>query len=139
MSIDFPARVALPGIGTALKAQIERLKAYLHHRLRNVPGDKSGIEGIRRMEMCLQPVLHDLAQKGQQDLVWLEQQGIIIEGDMLRPTLAEPGEFHQCTFEWACRKRWVHLRHRTVGTLEGTAISEFDYANLQVRIGFPQR
>ena len=36
------------------------------------------------MEVRFQPALHDLAQEGQQDLVWLEQQGIIIERDMLR-------------------------------------------------------
>src|SRR5215813_13496800 len=92
MGIDFPARVALPGIRTALKAQIKRPKTCLHHAARQVFGNKPGIEGIRRMEVRLQPALSDLAQEGQQDLVWLEQQGVIIERDMLRSTLAEPGE-----------------------------------------------
>ena len=47
------------------------------------------------MEIRFQPALHDLAQEREQDLVWLEQQGIIIERDMLRPTLAEPGKLRQ--------------------------------------------
>jgi hypothetical protein len=73
MGIDFPTRVALPGIGTALKAQIKRPKTCLHHETRHVFGNKPGIEGIRRMEVGFQPALHDLVQEGQQDLVWLEQ------------------------------------------------------------------
>src|SRR4029434_5926325 len=125
MGIDFPPRVALPGIGTALKAQIKRLKTCLHHEARHVFGNKPRIEGIWRMEGRFQPALHDLAQEGQQDLVWLEQEGIIIERDMLRSTLAEPGELRQRALERARRKGWVHLRHRTVGTLEGAAIGEF--------------
>src|SRR5215831_16821764 len=125
MGIDFPARVALPGIRTALKAQIKRPKTCLHHAARQVFGNKPDIESIRRMEVRLQPALYDLAQEGQQDLVWLEQQSIIIEGDMLRATLAEPGELRQRVLERARRKGWIHLRHRTVSTLEGTAIGEF--------------
>src|SRR3989442_9875194 len=138
MGIDFPARVALPGIRTALKTQIKCPKTCLHHQVRHVFGNKPGIEGIRRMEVRFQPALHDLAQEGQQDLVWLEQQGIIIERDMLRSTPMERGEFRQYVLERACRKGWVHLRHRTVGTLEGTAIGEFYYAYTQVRIGLPE-
>src|SRR5215467_4315928 len=138
MGIDFPARVALPGIRTALKAQIKRPKTCLHHAVRQVFGNKPGIKGIRRMEVRLQPALHDLAQEGQQDLVWLEQQGIIIERDMLRATPAKPGKLRQRALERARRKGWVHLRHRTVGTLEGTAIGEFYYAYTQVCIGLPE-
>src|SRR5262245_33501828 len=111
MGIDFPARVALPGIRTALKAQIKRPKTCLHHTVCQVFGNKSSIESIRRMEVRLQPALHDLAQEGQQDLVWLEQQGIIIEGDMLRATLAEPGELCQRALERARRKGRIHLWH----------------------------
>src|SRR5215471_16618821 len=125
MGIDFPARVALPGIRTALKAQIKGPKICLHHQTRHVFGKKPGIEGVRRMEVRFQLALHDLAQEGQQDLLWLEQQGIIVERDLLRSTLAEPGEFRQHALERARSKRWVYLWHRTVGTLEGTAISEF--------------
>src|SRR5262249_17861075 len=65
MGIDFPARVALPGIRTALKAQIKRPKPCLHHAARQVFGNKPGIEGIRRMEVRLQPTLYDLVQEGQ--------------------------------------------------------------------------
>ena len=63
MGIDFPAGVALPGIRTALKAQIKRPKTCLHHAARDVFGDKPSIEGIRRMERRFQPALHDLAQE----------------------------------------------------------------------------
>jgi hypothetical protein len=52
MGIDFPTRVALPGIRTALKAQIKRPKTCLHHATRHVFGNKPGIEGIRRMKVC---------------------------------------------------------------------------------------
>src|SRR5215510_6944396 len=125
MGIDLPACVALPGICTALKAEIKRPKTCLHHAARHIFSDKPGIEGIRRMEIRFQPALHDLAQEGQQDLVRLEQQGIIIERDMLRSTLTEPGEFRQHALERTRRKGRIHLRYRTVSTLERTAISEF--------------
>src|SRR3989475_11013469 len=120
MGIDFPARVALPGIRTALKTQIKCPKTCLYHQARHVFGNKPGIEGIRRMEVRFQPALHDLAQEGQQDLGWLEQEGIIIKRNMLRSTLTQPGELRQRALARSRRKGWVHLRYRTVGTLEGT-------------------
>ena len=51
VGIDFAAGAALSGIGITLKAQIKRLKTRLHHQARDVLRDKSGIKGIRRMEM----------------------------------------------------------------------------------------
>src|SRR6266446_8678106 len=123
MGIDFPAGAALPGISAALKAEIKRLKPRLHHQCRDVLRDKPRIERIRRMEVDFQPTLQDLTQEGHEDLRRLEQQGIIIKRDLLCPALPEPDQLRQRAVEWTRCKWWIDLGHRTVGALEGTAVS----------------
>src|SRR5215510_6483563 len=125
MGIDFPTGVALPDIRAALKAEIKRLKPCLHHQSRNVLRDKPSIERIWRMKVHFRPTLQDLAQEGHEDLLGLEQQGIIIKRDMLCPALAEPGKLRQRAVERTRRKWRIDLWHRTVSALEGTAVSEF--------------
>ena len=136
--VDFRAGALLPAGRAGLEAEIEGFEAGADHQLCEFGREKSGVEGVWAVEVVIRAAGGGVFEEGGEGVFGVEEQGIVVEGDVVCAEAAEEVEFGQRAVAGAGFEAAVDFGDRAIGAPEGAAVGEFEDADVECGVCLPE-